>query len=1042
MRVPGNEPFGVVVFDRKLDRPDDVSYVLRTANGHFPTTPEEVDALKATWLFPSSRPTTVNADPAAVRASWEDQFKFVEEELHPDKRVKRPGLRPPQIGGVYAALAHWKVGNEPATIVMPTGTGKTETMLALCVHQRLERLLVVVPNDALRDQIGEKFVTLGLLRDLGVVQDAAQYPIVCRLKHIPKNAQQVNDLFGPCNVVVTTMPVLSGCDNGVLGHIVHHCSHLFIDEAHHVSAPTWERVKRAFQSKTVLQFTATPFREDNKHVEGTVIFNYPLRKAQEEEYFKPIEFRSVWSFDPQAADEKIAREALAALTRDLAHHDHLIMARASSTSVADRLHELYVRLAPERQPVVIHSDRPAEERKESLVKLRSRQSRVVVCVNMFGEGFDFPELKIAALHELHKSLAITLQFTGRFTRSKPALGNATVVANLADVQVQKALRGLYAEDADWNVLLRDLSTGAVGGQQRFSAFVQDFAAQPKRYALANLTPKMSTVVYRTGPHPAESWNPEHITDVIDAEDMLEAPAINAKARVAVFITQNRDNVDWGAVRDLVEVTWDLYVLHWNEARRLLFVHSTAGDTLHKELAEAVSGRVELIRGEQVFRVFAGITRLMLTNLGLKDVLGRARRFSMHVGSDVLEAIRETQQGRNKAKSNLFGYGFRGGERVSAGASLKGKLWAHQVADHLEHWLAWCDETGERLLDDTIDVNKILNTAVKFVPLDGRPDAAPLAIDWSTEVLANSQSTVRFDINGQRFSLYEVGLRVLTDDATSPIRFALEAEGQSAVFEIEFEDAEVRYIPVAGTVEVQAGKRVFTLHDWFHRAPPDMYFSDRYVVEDHMLAQLSPPDESFPRDRIEAWDWRGVNLRAESQGPERDPTTVQYKVIQEIRRVTSFDIVFDDDESGEAADIIAIRVDGRTIEVHFYHCKYSLKATAGERVKDLYEVCGQTQRSIHWRDVSLIRLFQHMRHRENLRTRAGKAGRFEAGAGDLRKLKLLEGMVPLAEVKFHISIVQPGLSKANATSDQLELLAATELYLSETYQIPFRVIGSA
>ena len=36
---------------------------------------------------------------------------------------------------------------------------------------------------------------------------------------------------------------------------------------------------------------------------------------------------------------------------------------------------------------------------------------------MLGEGFDLPELKIAAFHDVKKSLPITLQFAGRFTRT-------------------------------------------------------------------------------------------------------------------------------------------------------------------------------------------------------------------------------------------------------------------------------------------------------------------------------------------------------------------------------------------------------------------------------------------------------------------------------------------------------------------------------------------------------------------------------------------------------------------------------------------------
>ena len=56
------------------------------------------------------------------------------------------GLRRPQIGALHAALAHATRSTEPATIVMPTGTGKTETMLALNALQRFQRLLVVVPQ--------------------------------------------------------------------------------------------------------------------------------------------------------------------------------------------------------------------------------------------------------------------------------------------------------------------------------------------------------------------------------------------------------------------------------------------------------------------------------------------------------------------------------------------------------------------------------------------------------------------------------------------------------------------------------------------------------------------------------------------------------------------------------------------------------------------------------------------------------------------------------------------------------------------------------
>jgi superfamily II DNA or RNA helicase len=45
--------------------------------------------------------------------------------------------------------------------VLPTGPGKTETMLATQVYRRLDRSLVLVPSDAFRRQIAKKVISLG-----------------------------------------------------------------------------------------------------------------------------------------------------------------------------------------------------------------------------------------------------------------------------------------------------------------------------------------------------------------------------------------------------------------------------------------------------------------------------------------------------------------------------------------------------------------------------------------------------------------------------------------------------------------------------------------------------------------------------------------------------------------------------------------------------------------------------------------------------------------------------------------------------------------
>ena len=142
------------------------------------------------WLRPKARiARDISVDDAKevcqfARDSWRVRFNF-QEEVRNDTEVVQPGLRPPQIGALHAALAHWSVSTKPATIVMPTGTGKTETMLALLITVEIERLMVVVPNAALRDQIAEKFMTLGILKDAGVLETSADLPVVATLEHRP-----------------------------------------------------------------------------------------------------------------------------------------------------------------------------------------------------------------------------------------------------------------------------------------------------------------------------------------------------------------------------------------------------------------------------------------------------------------------------------------------------------------------------------------------------------------------------------------------------------------------------------------------------------------------------------------------------------------------------------------------------------------------------------------------------------------------------------------------------------------------------------------
>ena len=159
------------------------------------------------WLSPKLKKINSDIDPtkicSEVHSSWVNSFNFVKEQSS-NGSIECFGLRLPQIGALHACLAHWTVTEEIGTIVMPTGTGKTETMLTLLAYERLKKLLVIVPTDALREQIFNKFLTLGILQKFGILNKNAKLPVVGKIKRCFKTVDEANLYMTSCNVAVAT----------------------------------------------------------------------------------------------------------------------------------------------------------------------------------------------------------------------------------------------------------------------------------------------------------------------------------------------------------------------------------------------------------------------------------------------------------------------------------------------------------------------------------------------------------------------------------------------------------------------------------------------------------------------------------------------------------------------------------------------------------------------------------------------------------------------------------------------------------------------
>jgi superfamily II DNA or RNA helicase len=975
-----------------------------------------------------------NAD--AVRESWADAFAYKREDT--ERHIE--GLRSPQLGAIYAVQSHWTVGKDPATVVLPTGVGKTETMLSLLVVERCQRLMIVVPTDALRSQISDKVLSLGLLKAarFQVISSEALFPVVGVLNRRPKNVEEVDSLFRKCNVVVTTMPLASQCTAEVTQRMADLSSCLFIDEAHHVAAPTWKDFKDAFQKAHIVQFTATPFRNDDKPIGGKRIFTFSLRHAQEQGYFREIRFKPVIEFDPARKDAAIAEAAVAQLRAD-APLGHILMARVGSVARAKEVFECY-RGYTEFSPVQIHTGITSKaERDEIRRKLASGESRIVVCVDMLGEGFDLPELKIAAFHDIRKTLAVTLQLAGRFTRSKPHLGNATFVANVADLEVKDELKRLYQHDSDWNALLPLLTEKATEGEFSLWEFLGGFQELPEELTLRNVRPAMSTVVYRTK---CAAWMPEKFHEGIPGYGSLDKVyhTLNPQENTLVVVTTKRVPVEWAQIDEIHNWDWQLYVLHWDQAKGLLFIHNSSNAGFFKRLAEAVAGDVEQVRGAKVFRCLSGVNRLKLQNVGLLEQLGRLIRYTMRAGSDVESGISEAQRQR-AIKSNLFGQGFENGQRTTIGCSYKGRIWSYKTTNLLQ-LTTWCREVGKKLTDDALDPEEVLRGTLVPRLVTERPRKLPITVEWPDIFYKEPENAFSFQANDRTFYPHDADLHLVDPSEDGALTFALSADGVSARFRLDLRDRggapDYSIQPLDGpNATVNYRSRTRSLHEFFEEELPTFWFADGSSLSGIEYVELRNPPQPFPRERIEPWDWSGTNIRVESQGIARDPEAVQYRVIAEMKK-RPYSVVFDDDDKGESADVVGIAEQDDHIDVEFWHCKFALADRPGSRIKELYELCGQAQKSVRWLEKPRD-LFTHLLRRDPRQFKGTQGTRYEAGSK--KDLLRIREKADSQRVQLRVWIVQPGLSQGAASREQLELLAVTENYLLETFAVPFGIIGS-
>ena len=413
------------------------------------------------------------------------------------------------------------------------------------------------------------------------------------------------------------------------------------------------------------------------------IFTYDLRQAYQDGIFGQIAYQPVTAADGENHDISIARAAQQQFVRDRdAGYAHRLMVRTDSRKRAAELLTLYEQHTNLRLKLVT-GDKSLRYAKAVIEGLRAGTLDGIVCVNMLGEGFNFPNLKIAAIHSPHRSLAVTLQFIGRFARTTgESLGPATFLAVPSEIEIEA--ERLYDSQAVWQEMVQNLSatrvTQEIEVREILESFVPDDFSSPdlSDLSLYGLEPYYHVKVFQLSA-PIDLRDEVVFPETMQVVYRSHSDAHNA----AVYITREVSLPRWTTDDRLSIVQPDLFIFYFNAQTNLLFVcasRRSAGmyDALMGSFRDGDPRPLPLVK---LNRALNDLTSPEFFNVGMRNRVASNTTESYRIitGSNADKAINRSD-GRLYHRGHFFGRATDDeGELVTIGLSSASKIWSNKAS---------------------------------------------------------------------------------------------------------------------------------------------------------------------------------------------------------------------------------------------------------------------------------------------------------------------------------------------------------------------------
>lgn len=331
------------------------------------------------------------------------------------------------------------LGHRRILVVLPTGGGKTRMAAAMIQSASSQDLAshFVVHRKELIEQTSETFAENGIDHSFIATKMNYDPDMATTLAGVQTLVRRLADIFPP-NLAV-------------------------IDEAHHATAASWDAVISNYMDSDtfIVGLTATPQRLDGKGLDNhfdAMVVGPSVAELIEWGFLSPFEYYApgipdLTGIRTTAGD--FNRKDIASLMNEpklvgdiVDHYQRLAAGQRGIIFAASRDHsKAIIRQCLDRGIRAAHVDGDTKDRSDIVEAFRGGEYDLMSNVDLFGEGFDVPDIVYCGMGRPTDSLSMFRQQAGRAFR----MFEGKTTAIIADHAGNAFRHGLPDDDIEWSL---------------------------------------------------------------------------------------------------------------------------------------------------------------------------------------------------------------------------------------------------------------------------------------------------------------------------------------------------------------------------------------------------------------------------------------------------------------------------------------------------------------------------------------------------------------------------------------------------------------